>query len=138
MALMTMWIAALLLLSPATQATQGPPPQQAPLQETACEALVKGVATAKDPGIIHPVITRKVEAKYSIAAYKAQSRGVVILCAVIDTRGRVDRSAVKRTDDPLLDAPALDALKQWRFRPAQLNGAPVPIAVELEFVFALR
>ena len=134
----TTWIAAVLLLSTAAQASQGNPQQEAAPQETACEAVVKGVATGKAPGITQPVITRKVEAKYTPAAYKAKASGVVILCAVINPQGRVDRSAVKRSDNSLLDPSALDALKRWRFRPARLNDRPVAIAVELEFVFNLR
>lgn len=138
MSLISSWVAAVLLLSPGFQLNQGPPAQQAPLQETACEALAKGVATMKSPGITQPVITRKVEAKYSVGAYKAKVSGAVILCAIVDTKGRIDRLAVKSSADPLLEEPALEALKRWRFRPAQLNGVPVSVAVELEFVFTLR
>ncbi len=132
------WIIPALLLCPAAHASQGNTQPVVTPQETACEALVKGVATAKAPGVTPPVITRKVEAKYSLAAFKAKAAGVVIVCAVIDAQGRVNRSAVKQSADPTLESPAIEALKRWRFRPAQLNGVPVPIAVELELVFALR
>ena len=39
---------------------------------------------------------------------------------------------------PLLDQSALEAAKQWEFKPALLNGEPVPVLVMLELNFTLR
>ena len=44
---------------------------------------------------------------------------------VVDTAGRATNVSVQSGTDKDLAAAAVDAVKQWRFAPAQLNGAPV-------------
>ena len=36
-----------------------------------------------------------------------------------------------------LDAKAVEALKQWRFRPAERDGKPVSVSATIEFLFRL-
>jgi periplasmic protein TonB len=38
---------------------------------------------------------------------------------------------------PLLDAAALDAVKQWEFTPTLLNGVPVPVIMTVTVQFTL-
>ena len=38
---------------------------------------------------------------------------------------------------PLLVQSAIDAVKQWRYRPTLLNGEPVEVATEIDVIFAL-
>jgi protein TonB len=39
---------------------------------------------------------------------------------------------------PLLDAAALDAVRQWEFTPTLLNGNPVPVVMTVTVNFTLR
>ena len=39
---------------------------------------------------------------------------------------------------PLLDAAALDAVKQWQFTPTLLNGVPVPVIMTVTVQFTLQ
>jgi len=39
---------------------------------------------------------------------------------------------------PLLDAAAMEAVRQWRFSPTLLNGEPVPIVMTVTVAFRLR
>jgi len=39
---------------------------------------------------------------------------------------------------PLLDAAAIDAVRQWRFTPTLLNGQPVPVVMTVTVAFKLR
>jgi protein TonB len=39
---------------------------------------------------------------------------------------------------PLLDAPAVDAVRQWRFTPTLLNGVPVQVVMTVTVSFALN
>ena len=39
---------------------------------------------------------------------------------------------------PLLDAAALDAVKQWVFTPTMLNGQPVPVIMTVTVNFTLQ
>jgi len=50
---------------------------------------------------------------------------------VVDTTGRASGVAVKSASDRNLAEAVVDAVKQWRFTPAQKNGAPVATKVVL-------
>jgi protein TonB len=39
---------------------------------------------------------------------------------------------------PLLDQAALDCVRQWKFEPTQLNGAPVPVIMTVTVNFTLQ
>jgi protein TonB len=39
---------------------------------------------------------------------------------------------------PLLDAAALDAVRQWEYTPTLLNGSPVAVVMTVTVRFALR
>jgi protein TonB len=39
---------------------------------------------------------------------------------------------------PLLDAAALDAVKQWEYSPTLLNGVPVPVIMTVTVNFTLQ
>jgi hypothetical protein len=56
-------------------------------------------------------------------------RDQVLIYAILDIDGRLHQLEVKQTPDPLFDRPILLALKNWTFRPAQLNNQPAPIKV---------
>ncbi len=56
-------------------------------------------------------------------AVRAKVRGVVILEAVVDRRGRVEDVSVLRSI-PLLDRAAIAAVRQWHYSPLLLNGRP--------------
>ncbi len=70
-------------------------------------------------------------------SHSARVEGVVILEAVIDAEGRVESVRVLRSI-PLLDQAAMDAVRQWRFTPTRLNGAPVPIVMTVTVNFTLK
>lgn len=73
---------------------------------------------------------------YPPVAYEAKVQGVVILEAVIDTQGDVVNAKILR-GVPLLDAAALEAVKQWQFAPTLMNGAPVPVIMTVTVNFRL-
>lgn len=99
-----------------------PPPPRSPVR-------VGGQVTA--PALVH-----RVEPTYPDIARKAQIGGVVILEAVVDTEGWVESVKVLRSRHPLLDQAAIDALKQWRYRPLVLNGIPTPFVLTVTFSFS--
>jgi protein TonB len=39
---------------------------------------------------------------------------------------------------PLLDQAAVDAVRQWRYRPARLNGQPLPVVVTITINFSMQ
>lgn len=74
---------------------------------------------------------------YPRIARDAKIEGVVVLEAVIDTDGRIDRLRVLRST-PLLDEAAIAAVKEWRYIPTQLNGVPVPVLMTITVNFQLQ
>lgn len=68
------------------------------------------------------------------AARQAGVRGVVILEIIIGTDGTVTSARVLRSI-PLLDAAAVEAARQWRYEPTQLNGRPVPVIMTVTVAF---
>jgi protein TonB len=74
---------------------------------------------------------------YPAVARQARVEGIVILEAIIDERGNVDRVRVLRSF-PLLDEAAVRAVRSWRYTPTLLNGVPVPVLMTVSVHFTLR
>jgi protein TonB len=109
-------------LAPVVAPPPPPPAQTAPLR------LSSGIAT---PVKIHDVLP-----EYPALARSARAQGVVIIEATIDTDGHVVAARVLRSV-PLLDDAALQAVGQWQYTPAQLNGQPVSVLMTVTVRFAL-
>ena len=84
-----------------------------------------------------PTKTRDVKPTYPPIAQSARVQGVVIIEATIGPEGSVQEAKVLRSI-PLLDAAALDAVKQWVFTPTLLNGQPVPVIMTVTVNFTLQ
>jgi periplasmic protein TonB len=61
----------------------------------------------------------------------------VVLYAVIRRDGTVDSVQLVRGIDQQLDANAIKALRQWRFRPGAKEGAPVELEAIVHIPFRL-
>ncbi len=77
-----------------------------------------------------PMPLKKVDPKYPPTLVSERVEGEVVLYAVIRRDGSVDSIQLVRGIDERLDANAMNALSQWKFRPAAKQG----IAVELEAI----
>jgi TonB family protein len=89
-------------------------------------------------GVTPPTILSRVEPQYSEEARKARYQGTVVLEAIVKRDGTVDILRVVRSLGFGLDENAIQALKQWRFRPGMRNGVPVDVALNIEVNFNLR
>lgn len=90
----------------------------------------KGGVTAPRP-IYEP------DPEYSDAARKAKYQGTVVLWLVVGANGRPRDIRVQRSLGMGLDEKALDAVSQWRFQPATLNGQSVAVQINVEVSFRL-
>jgi periplasmic protein TonB len=80
----------------------------------------------------------RLEPRYTEQARRVRLEGTVVLAAVVDERGQlVELRALKALPLGLTEA-ALDAVRQWRFRPATLLGKPVRAAFNLTINFHCR
>ena len=101
-------------------------------------------ATAPAPGkpirvggeIDPPTLLLRVSPDYPQIAINAKVEGVVILEATVGTDGAVRHVRVLRSS-PLLDKAAVDAVKQWRYSPLQLNGRAEPFILTVTVSFNL-
>jgi TonB family protein len=82
------------------------------------------------------MLVKKVPPDYPLEAKLVRLEGTVMLRAVIDRTGEVSEvSAV--SGPPLLESAAVDAVKQWQYRPYSMNGQPVDVETTIAVVFAL-
>ena len=89
-------------------------------------------------GVTPPTVVSRVEPQYSEEARKARYQGTVVLEAIVKRDGTVDILRVVRSLGFGLDENAIQALKQWRFKPGMRNGIPVDVALNIEVNFNLR
>jgi protein TonB len=88
-------------------------------------------------GVSAPVLVFKVEPEYSDEARKAKYQGTVLLYVEVDPAGRPTRIQVQRSLGFGLDEKAIEAVRQWRFKPGYKDGHPVTVAATIEVNFRL-
>ena len=84
-----------------------------------------------------PRLLYRVEPEFSEEARKAKHQGVVVLYIDIDTNGRARNIRVAHQLGLGLDEKAVEAVSEWRFRPAYLDGKPVVASAVVEVNFHL-
>ena len=83
------------------------------------------------------MIVHSVPPVYPELAKQARVQGSVVLQAVIGKDGTVTDLRLI-SGHPLLAQPALDAVRQWRYKPYLLNGEPMAVETQVTVNFALR
>ena len=87
-------------------------------------------------GVRVPTKLNQVPPVYPPQARDAGIQGVVILEVIVGVDGSVTDARVLRSI-PLLDEAAVESVKQWRYEPTLLNGAPVPVIMTVTVNFTL-
>lgn len=98
-----------------------PPPPPAPAPPT---LPADHVFTAADSQVVPPVPIKQ-EVPRVPASITSQTRERGLMEIAIDERGRVTEIAFRVRLHPLYDSQLISAAKNWRYRPANLNGKPV-------------
>jgi TonB family protein len=88
-------------------------------------------------GVTAPQLIYKVEPQYTETARAAKYQGTVLLFLVVQPDGTATDFKVVRSLGLGLDEKAIEAVRQWRFRPGAKDGAPVPVAATIEVNFRL-
>lgn len=81
-------------------------------------------------------IINQIQPVYPALARQARITGSVVLHAIIDKDGRVSELQVI-SGHPLLVQAALDAVRQWRYKPTTLNNDPVEVDTTITVTFQL-
>ena len=88
-------------------------------------------------GVSSPVVIYQVDPEFSEEARKAKFMGVVLVNLIVDSRGMPQNVHVLRGVGMGLDGKAVDAVKQYRFKPAMEAGKPVPVELNVEVSFQI-
>jgi protein TonB len=78
----------------------------------------------------------RVQPQYPPLARQARVQGIVVLRAMISREGRIENLQVV-SGHPLLVQSAMDAVRQWRYRPYYLNNEPVEVETQVTVNFTL-
>ncbi|HXJ17714.1 MAG TPA: TonB family protein [Candidatus Polarisedimenticolia bacterium] len=81
-------------------------------------------------------LVRKVQPVYPQIARTAHVSGTVVLHAIIAKDGTIQELQYV-TGPPLLMRAAMDAVREWRYKPTLLNGEPVEVDTTISVVFSL-
>jgi protein TonB len=88
-------------------------------------------------GVSQPVLIHQVEPEFSEEARRAKSMGNVLVSLVVDAQGMPQNVHVTRGVGMGLDEKAVEAVKQYRFKPAMEAGKPVAVQLNVEVNFQI-
>lgn len=119
-------------------ATGGAPPAAPEEDESPAPAMVaSGPMNLPEEAEPPEAEEDNVMPEYPEAARSAGLESVVILKVVIEKDGSVGRVQVMKGEEPFVAA-ALEAVRQWRYSPAQLEGQPIAVYRIVKIPFRLR
>jgi protein TonB len=87
-------------------------------------------------GVSQGLLIKRVQPRYPQSALAMHLQGAVQLGAMIDKEGKIVNLQVLKGDAMLARA-AMDAVRQWRYKPYYLDGVPVDIETQITVNFRL-
>lgn len=89
-----------------------------------------GDPPASPASLVVPPFALTKKAPHFPAEAAAQNAGrMIVLSAIINTEGKLEKVHFIQSPNPLLTAALAEVLEKWEFRPAEANGARVPVKV---------
>ena len=94
----------------------------------------------RDSGLTLPIVESEVKPVYTAKAMQAKIQGSIWMTVVVLASGRVgDVTVVQSLDrEHGLDQQAVDAVRQWTFKPGTKDGEAVNVEVTIEMTFTLK
>jgi protein TonB len=87
-------------------------------------------------GVTAGLVIRKIQPTYPPLARQARIQGSVVLQAEISKDGAIENLRLI-SGHPMLAPAAIEAVKQWKYKPYFLNGEPVPVETQITVNFSL-
>ena len=87
-------------------------------------------------GVSQGLLIKKVQPPYPPLARQARIQGNVVLQALISKDGSIENLHLI-SGHPMLAPAALEAVKQWRYKPYFLNNEPVEVETQITVIFSL-
>ncbi|HYI13370.1 MAG TPA: energy transducer TonB [Thermoanaerobaculia bacterium] len=91
-----------------------------------------------EEGITPPVPEKRVDPIYPEEYRRAKVAGLVVLEVAVSQAGTVENVGVVKSLAPGLDMSAVNAVRQWTFKPALRDGKPVPVLYNMTINFSLK
>ena len=88
-------------------------------------------------GVSLPVVIYRVEPEFSEEARKAKFMGVVLVNLIVDAHGMPQNVHTSRGVGMGLDEKAIEAVRQYKFKPAMEGGKPVAVELNIEVNFQI-
>ena len=131
-------IALIALLSVPFAAAQQPAQQPAPPSDPTAPTQANEPIYKIGGRISAPVIKHRVMAQFTDEARRAKYQGICLISLIVDAQGNPQNVRVARALGMGLDQKALEAVRQYKFKPAMKDGkTPVPSMVTIEVDFRL-
>jgi protein TonB len=87
-------------------------------------------------GVTSGLLIRKIQPAYPPLARQARIQGNVLLQAEISKEGTIENLRLI-SGHPMLAPAAIEAVKQWKYKPYILNGEPVEVDTQITVIFSL-
>jgi TonB family protein len=91
---------------------------------------------AISPATAEGLLLERVDPIYPAKAQANHLQGTVVIRARIDKAGHVSFASLEEGPTPLVE-PALEAVKQWRYKPYLVNGEAIEVVTTINVVFKL-
>ena len=88
-------------------------------------------------GVSNPVLVYAPDPEFSDEARRAKYQGVCVVGLIVDAQGNPQRVHVVQPLGMGLDEKALEAVRQYKFKPAVYQGHPVPVEINIEVNFRI-
>ena len=88
-------------------------------------------------GVSAPLLIYSVDPEFSDEARRAKYQGICVVELIVDAQGHPQNVHVVRSLGMGLDERAVDAVKQYRFRPSYFEGHPVAVIINVEVNFRI-
>jgi protein TonB len=87
--------------------------------------------------VMEGLLIHRVQPQYPAIARQLHIQGAVIVDAIIGRDGHIQQAHVTR-GQTLLNNSALEAVKQWQYRPYHLNGEPIEVETQITVNFVME
>jgi periplasmic protein TonB len=88
-------------------------------------------------GVSAPQVIYSVDPEFSDEARRAKYQGICVVSVIVDAQGNPQRVHVIRPLGMGLDEKAVEAVRQYKFKPAYYQGHPVAVEVNIEVNFRI-
>lgn len=112
--------------------------EQIELSRPSAPPFATGIARPCDVGAVMPDPIKEVEPRLAPQVLKDGAQGAVEVEVVVREDGTVGDTRLLKRVHTELDEAALNAARQWKFRPGSVDSKPVAMVVILEFTFSMR